>query len=345
MRILLIGNFAPPYEEESVCNISLLKRLQSDGNECMAINISESPPAEKEFIHSRGYIDFVLKLMRHAWGKDVIHFSTKGYLRLGLLKLMTSILIGRLFNARTVITIHSELFSIMGQMRSPVGGRQTLFTSFALAHKIICEDRDTYEVADIFKRRHNLVMIPSFICIPEEMKGHKSKLMAKLQDKKRVIAFSNIQYPSFIFDILDNLLGLPLDTGTGVIISISERPSIKLQHVLEEKARKVSKDLIFIESDDILSSMEAHSRADIILRPLSCEGRTFFSDFTVSVKRPVYTGEYVYYPNSLLFVKEGETAGLCAHIIHQLLMEKKEYMPRSEPEDFYQKIKGIYEGR
>jgi len=345
MKILLIGNFAPPYEEESVCNISLLRRLQSDGNECVAINISEKLPVEKDFIHSKGYIDFVLKLIRHAWGKDVIHFSTKGYLRLGLLKLMTSILIGRLFKARTVITIHSELFSIMGQMRSPVGGRQTLFTSFALAHKIICEDKDTYEVADIFKRRHNLVMIPSFICIPEEIKDRGSKLMTRLQDKRRVIVFSNVRYPSFIFDILDNLLGLPLNTDTGVIISISESPSIKLQHVLEEKARRVSKELIFIESDSILSSIEAYSRADIILRPLSCEGKTFFSDFTVSIKRPLYSGEYIYYPNSLLFVKEGETANLCAHIIHQLLMEKKEFMPRPEPEDFYQKIKGIYEGR
>jgi hypothetical protein len=345
MRILLIGNFAPPYEEESISNIALVKRLRADGNECVVINVSETPPAEKDFIHSKGYVDFVLKLIRYAWKKDVIHFNTKGYLRLGLLKLMTSILIGRFFNARTVITLHSELFSIMGQMRSPVGGRQTLFTSFALAHKIICEDKDTYEVANIFKRRHNLVMIPSFICIPKDIKDHESNLLNKLKDKKRVVVFSNIRYPSFIFDVLDNLLNPSLNSDIGIIISISEKPSVKLQHVLEEKARRVSKDLIFIEGDNFLASLEAYRKTDLILRPLSCEGRTFFSGFTISIKKPICNSEYIYFPNSLLFVKEGEAANLCAHITHQLLMEKMEYMPQPEAEDFYRKLKDIYQGK
>lgn len=344
MRILLIGNLASPYEEESLNNISLLKRLQSDGHECMAINISENPPGEKGFIHSKGYIDFVLKLIRHAWKMDVIHFSTKGYLRLGLLKLMTSILVGRFYGARTVITLHSELFSIMGQMRSPVGGRQTLFTSFAFAHKIICEDRDTYEVANIFKRKHNLVIVPSFICIPDEMKARESRLLNKLKDKKKVIVFSNLQYPSFLFDVMDNLLNLSPDPDIGIIISISEKPSVKLQHVLEEKARRLSRNLIFVENDDILSSIEAHSRADLILRPLSCEGKAFFSGFTASIKRPIHTGEYIYFPNSILFIKEGEVANLCAHTIYQILMEKIDYFPRTEVEDFYRRIKEIYEG-
>ncbi len=343
MRILLIGNFAPPYEEESLNNICLLRRLHGEGHECMVINISGNPPREKEFIHSKGYIDFVLKLIRYAWKRDVIHFSTKGYLRLGLLKLMTSILVGRFFRARTVITIHSELFSIMGQMRSPVGGRQTLFTSFAFAHKIICADRDTYDVASIFKRRHNLVLIPSFICIPDETKVRESKLLNKLKDKKRVIVFSNLQYPSFLFEVLDNLLNLSLSPDIGIIISISEKPSVKLQHVIEEKARRLSKNLIFVESDDILSSIEAYRKADLILRPLSCEGKTFFLSFTISIKKPVYIGEYIYFPNSLLFVKEGETANLCAHITNQLLAEKIEYMPQLE--DFYKRIKEIYEGK
>jgi len=345
MRILLIGNFAPPYEEESISNITLLKRLQSDGNECTALNVSETIPSEKDFVHTRDYIDFVLKLIRHAWKKDVIHFSTKGYLRLGLLKLMTSILIGRFLGARTVITIHSELFSIMGQMRSPVGGRQTLFTSFAFAHKIICEDKDTYEVANIFKRRHNLVMIPSFICIPDAIKNHESKLISRLKDKQKVIVFSNIQYPSFLFDVLDNLLDINISPDTGIIISVSEKPSVKFQHVLEEKARRVSKNLIFIDSDDVIASVEAYSRANLILRPLSCEGKTFFSEFTISIKKPVCTGEYIYFPNSLIFVKEGNAADLCAHITYQLLTEKIEYMPQFEAEDFYRRLKDIYQGK
>ncbi|GAB4540048.1 MAG: hypothetical protein Fur0020_09050 [Thermodesulfovibrionia bacterium] len=342
MKILLIGNFAPPYEEESLHNISLYKRLSSEGNECSVINISENMPKEKGFIHSGGYIDFVLKLISHAWGRDVIHFFTKGYLRLGLLKLMTAILIGRLFGARTVITLHSEFFSIMGQMRSPVGGRQTLFTSFAFAHRIICQDRDTYDVANIFKRRHNIVMIPSFICIPDEAKGHGSRLYDKIKDKKRVIIFTNLQYPSLLFDIMDNLLNIHQEGDIGIIASIAEKPSIKLQHVLEERARGLSKRLIFIEDDNIPSLIEAYSKADIIIRPMSCEGKPFFVNFTVSMKMPVSSEGYIYFPNSLLLVKEGETADLCAHTIYQILTDKIRYLPKPPADDFYKRIMDIY---
>lgn len=344
MKILLIGNFAPPYEEESLNNISLLKRLSKDGHECHVINISENPSREEGIIDAKGYIGFVFKVMCYGWKKDVIHFSTKGYLRLGLLKLMTSILMGRLFGARTVITIHSELFSIMGQMRSPVGGRQTLFTSFSLAHKIICADKDTYDVAATYKKRHNFILVPSFISVPDEVKGAKALALDRLKDKKKIIVFSNLRYPSFLFKILDSLLNLPLSPDIGIIISVSETPSAKLQHVIEEGAGAMSKNIVFIEADNIPMLIKAYSRADLILRPLSCEGRTFFSGFAVSIKRPVHMEDYMYFPNSLLLVKEGETAELCAYIINDVLVGKADVLPVPEAEDFYTKIKEIYEG-
>jgi len=345
MRILLIGNFAPPYGEENLCNMSLYKRLKYEGNECTVINISENLPGEKEIIHSGGYLDFVLKVIRHAWRRDVIHFSTKGYLRLGLLKLMTAILVGRLFDARTVITIHSELFSIMGQMRSPVGGRQTLFTSFAFAHKIICEDRDTYEVANIFKRRPNMVMLPSFISIPQEMDRHESRLFHKIKDKKRVILFTNLQYPSLLFEVLNALLNIQLGDDVGIIISISDKTPGRLQHLLEEEASGLAKNLIFIDNDDIHSLIEAYRKADLILEPLNCEGKTFFSNFTFSIKRPISSNGYIYFPNSLIFIKEGELAALLAHLIHQIMVEEIGHIPAPHPDDLYRRIMDIYEGR
>jgi hypothetical protein len=344
MRILLIGNFAPPYEEENLHNISLLKKLEEDGHECSVINISENPSKDKRFVDTKTYIDFVFKLLRLCWRKDIVHFSTKGYLRLGLLKLMTSILVGTLYRAKTFITIHSELFSIQGQMRSPVGGRQTLFTSFTFANKIICADKDTYDVASMYMRKSNFDLIPSFIYIPEDIIKNESPVSMKLKNWEKVIIFSNVKYPSFIFEIIRELFSkYPLPSDTGIVVSFSEKPSSKLQHVLLETGKKLMNNLLFIEPDDIQATLAAYSKADIIIRPMSCEGRTFFESFAISVKKTRHSNNYIYFPSGLLFIKEGDIAEMCVCIINTMLCVEAGPLPETKKEDSYSRIKKIYE--
>lgn len=344
MKILLIGNFAPPYEEESLHNLSFLKKLQNDGHECSVINISSNPSINKLFIDARDYIDFVLKLLRLAWRKDIVHFSTKGYLRLGLLKLMTSIVIGKIFRSKTFITIHSELFSIQGQMRSPVGGRQTLFTAFTFADRIICSDKDTYQVASLYMRKSNFELIPTFVYVPNDVTAQETPLLSKLKNKEKVIIFSNVRYPSFLFDILREMIAdHSLPPNIGLVISLSEKPSGKFQHVLEETGKELSDNLIFMESDDLQTTLSAYAKADIIIRPLSCDGITFFESFSISVKRLLRTGDYVYSPSGLIFVKEGETSGMCVCIINTMLCMEKGPVSELKPEDSYTRIKNLYE--
>jgi hypothetical protein len=344
MRILLIGNFAPPYEDENLCNLSLLKKLEEDGHECSVINISENPSKDKGFVDAVSFIKFTFKLLRQCRKKDVVHFSTKGYLRLGLLKLMASILVSTLYRAKSVITIHSEFFSILGQMRSPFGGTQTLYTSFFFADKIICADKDTYDVASIYKKKSGFELIPSFIYIPDEIADNETSTLEKLKNRERVIIFSNVKYPSFLFDVLTELISNnPVPPDTGIVISLSEQPSSKLRHAIEETGKDLTDSLIFVESDDLRTTLMAYSRADIILRPMSCEGHTFFESFTISVKKAFHSGSNIYFPGGLVFVKEGRTKEMCVQIINTLLSAKVDLPPELKSEDSYTKIIKIYE--
>lgn len=345
MRILLIGNYAPPYEEESLHNLSLLKRLSEDQHQCRVLNISAERSKDSSFIDAGHYIDFVIKLIRLSFRKDVIHFSTKGYLRLGLLKLMTSILVGKCFGAKTFITIHSEFFSVIGQMRSPVGGRQTLFTSFTLADKIICSDKDTYDVASMYMRKTNFELIPSFIYIPDEVTGKESPVLKKLQSKKKVIVFANVKYPSFLFDILEEMLlhhTLPPDTG--IVISSYDRPGSKLQHAIEETGSAMKDSLIFISSDDLRSTLQCYAKSDIVLRHMNCDGVVFFENFSLSVKKMLHLNNDIYFPSGLLFIKEGSTAEMCVCIMNTMLCVGEGTTPEPESLHSYDRIKKLYEG-
>lgn len=344
MKILLIGNYAPPFEEENLHNLSLLKKLQDDGHACRVINISENQSTDNSFIDSIKPLDFIFKLIRHGWKKDIIHFSTKGYLRVGLLKLMIATLIGALFRARTIITIHSELFSIQGQMRSPFGGRQTLFTTFSVAKKIICTDKDTYDVASMYMNKSNFELIPSFIYIPDEVTKTESLGLKKLIVRKKVIIFSGVKYPSFIFEIIKELLfNYPFPSDVGVVISFSENQSSKLKHVIEETGKDKLDQLIFIDRNDLKATLLAYSKADIVIRPLSCDGKEYFGNFAISAKKIIHIGNYVYFPGGLLFLKEGDIAAMCVCILNAMLCVEAGSADKSKSADSYEKTKKLYE--
>lgn len=344
MKILLIGNFAPPYEEENLYNLSLLRKFETEGHKCSVINASSNPSVDKRFVDSTSYPHFVFTLLRTCWGMDVIHFSTKGYLRLGLLKLMTSILVGKFIRAKAFITIHSELFSIQGQMRSPVGGRQTLFTAFTFADKIICSDKDTYNVASMYMRKSNFELIPFFIHIPGDIAKQETPALKKLAGKEKTIIFSNLKYPSFLFDILKVMISsYPLPSDVALVISLSDKPSAKVRHVIEEAGKDFINNIVFIEPEDLQTTLATYSRADIIMRPLSCDGTTFFEDFSISVKKTLHKNDYIYFPSGLLFVKEGETAEMCVCIINTMLCVESGPTTEIKIEDSYAKIKNLYE--
>jgi hypothetical protein len=344
MKILLIGNFAPPYEEENLYNHSLLTRLRGEGHDCSVLNISENPSSENGIHDINNYFDFILKLVRLARKREVIHFLTRGYTRLGLLKLALAVFFGRLFRVKTVISFHSELLSMIGLTRSPFGGQQTVRYAFSRAHKIIFEDRDTYNAASIYKRKDNFAFIPSFISIPENIKDSDSLRLTKLKDKKRIIVFSNVAYPSFLFEILNSMLAQPPDSDIGIAVSLSEKPTAKLQHALEETGKPWKDSLIFLDAYDIQVHLAAYTSADLIVRPLSCDGSIFFRNIAVSLKRPVYTENCLYFPNSLILLKEGDIADLCAFIMNSITKEKTETTVEVPPKDFYLQIKELYGG-
>jgi hypothetical protein len=331
MRILFIGNFAPPYEEESLHR-----------NDCCVINISENPSRDSKIIDIKNYIDYIWKLIRLGRKKDIIHFFTKGYTRLGLLRLALAVLVGWLYRSRPVVTFHSELLSIIGLTRSPFGGQQTVHFSFSKAHRLIFTDKDTYDIASAYKRADNFSLIPSFFSLPENLDETESLLFKKVEDKKKILFFSNVSFPSFVFKILDNLLSQPYDPDVGIIVSLTEKPSVKLQHGIEEIGGKWGGNLVFIDPENVKIVSESYSRADVILRVLSCDGKVFFPKLAVYLKKPVRTEDYVVFPTGLLLLKEGEIADVCSEIIQKALSEKTGIPSGFKEEDFFSRIKEIY---
>jgi hypothetical protein len=342
MRILLIGNFAPPYEEESLHNFTLLNMLREEENECSVINISENPSQEHGIINTKGYFDFIFKLIRYGWKRDVIHILTKGYTRIVFLRFMIAILSGKILRAKSIGTLYPEMFSVFVQSRSPMPGIQAMYVSFYAADKIICSDEYMSLASTKYKTKDNFEVIPSVIQIPEDISEDKLLSLKKLENKEKIIVFSNMRYPSFLFDVLNNFATKHLSPEIGVAVSLSKISSTEIQNAIEKAGYKSAENLIFIDADDMQVASIAYAKATLILRTLSCDGKTLFDKNALIMRTVARFGNYLYFPCSMLLLREGEIADLCAGMFNNILMRNLGTPPDLSMEDFYERIKNVY---
>ena len=343
MQILLIGNFASPYEEDSLHNLSLLNILKEEGHQCTVLNISQNPSKEKGFVNGRGFLGYVLELIRHGWKKDVIHHFSKSYNRMSLLKVMTTVLVAAIFRAKPFVTFHPEMFSVFGQSRSQTAGVQTIYVAYFLMNKVICGDIHTYNSAlRYYKKAEKYHIIPPFIQIPGDVTESERSLIQKLQDKKKVIVFSNVTYPSLLFDVLDNMLAGHAGPDTGIAVSFAEKLPQKPGQAMREAEKTMADSMVIIEPDDTRLLSLAYSSADLVIRPMTCDGEAFYREFALVARKPERSGNFLYFPTSFLLIKEGEAAALCASVFDLLSKEKAEVPPESKIYDFLGKIKEIY---
>ena len=187
----------------------------------------------------------------------------------------------------------------------------------------IAIDKDTFDVAAMYKKKPNFELVPSFVYAPDKIINEKSDISVRLKDKNKVIMFANPVHASFVSEILRELLtGLPLPPATGIVISLPEGSGSSFRRETEEIASSLKDILVFIKPDDIESTLTALSRADMIVRPLSCDGQMFFESFTLSARTISRSGSFIYFPAGTVLVKEGSAAGLCAKIFNTMLSEE-----------------------
>ena len=217
-----------------------------------------------------------------------------------------------------------------------------LHLSFSLAERVICGDKHTYKVSTLhYKNRDRFALVPCFVLLPRDITEREESEINKIDGDKKTITVTNLRYPSLLFDMLDRLLTKYLPSDVGVAISFSEKFSSKLEHVIKDTGRRVTDSILFIDPRDHRMLSLAYSHSDMVLRPLSCDGKTLFEDIAVCLRRPEADGSSVTFPFSLLLVKEGDVADTCSYLFKTFLMWEEE-AEKHDTEDMYQKIIDIY---
>ena len=347
MRILLIGNFSPPYEEESLHNITLCKVLKEASYSFQTINIgevsSEKHPQLIDVVFINNYINFVLKFLRLAAKSDVVHFLTKAYTRPGLMKLITAVFFSKLLGKRVLVTLHPELFAIFGQLRSKMGGQQLLHYSFSMADRIICGDKHTLEVASShYENNEKFTLLPTIILLHENKEDLFQGHFSVLKNYKKLIFFSGITSPSLIFNVVKEFINTYADNNVGILLSVNASNSDQTLHALEKLYEKRTDRIVIIPSDHIDMLSHAYSISCIVVRPLSCDCQPLFSDIALLMRWPRMSQTQLDFPKSLTFIKEGESSGHMAGLIWKSLSDLTENSMPTE-DNVSKELKALYD--
>jgi hypothetical protein len=101
--------------------------------------------------------------------------------------------------------------------------------------------------------------------------------------------------------------------------------------------------ITFIENDDLKASMLAYSKADTAIRPLTCDGITFFENFSIYVKKLKLIDDNIHFHGGLMLIKEGDIAARCVSIINTVLCDESVADPDTIAIDSYRRLIKIYE--
>ncbi|TAK07550.1 MAG: glycosyl transferase family 1, partial [Candidatus Manganitrophaceae bacterium] len=109
MKVLLIGDYPPPYGGISVHVQQLAAFLRKHGAECIVLDIEPGTDSKPGAIRVSGPLGFLWTLIRFSWRGYVSHIHTNGHNFKSWLAIAVTAWVGFLFGRRNIATLHSGL--------------------------------------------------------------------------------------------------------------------------------------------------------------------------------------------------------------------------------------------
>lgn len=163
-KILQIGNYPPPMCGWAIQTVMLKRELERRGQICRVMNINENRRVKSdEFVDVQGGVDYVAKLMRHAFQGYRLNVHVNGGSPKGYGLALIAAIMGRFTFRPAVVTFH-------GGIPQPFFPRNDLSIAhfaykilFSLAGSITCDSEEIRTAIKSYGVRDNKVAaIPCF---------------------------------------------------------------------------------------------------------------------------------------------------------------------------------------
>jgi glycosyltransferase involved in cell wall biosynthesis len=341
MKIVLIGDYPPPYGGISVHVQQLSRLLTQSGAECRVIDIEPGTSPKEGAIRVKGPLDFLQRLLWFSYKGFVAHIHTNGHNFKSWLAIWITTWAGFLFGRRNIATIHSGLMPAYAEGAGLLG-RIVIRTALWPSGKVIAVNEEIESA--LLKLKINpdrLVVLPAFAL------GVRSGFLPE-----RVVAWREQFQP-----LITSAVYLEKEYGTELLIEACHRLAQKYPNLgclimgsgscegeIRKQIQKLNmEDRIFllgnVPHEICLSIME---KSDLFVRP------TFFDGDAISVREglalgiPTVASNVGYRPKGVFLFEPGDVPAL-ARQMENGLREKGSSRRTEGREQNLVLIHGIYE--
>jgi glycosyltransferase involved in cell wall biosynthesis len=307
MKILLIGNYPPPFGGISV-HVQLLNRsLLREGIDCQVLNVDPRVAANPEYIHSNGYADFIYRLIDASRGR-VAHLHTNGHNPKSWLLALTCGWLGRLLGTGSMLTIHSGMSpEYICQSR----GKERLIIKTALSVQdiVICvNEKISAAIAQFDFPLSRTLLLPAFLFDDRELIALDEELMGRLSNFQPLLSTIGFFRPEYGIELLIEALSLLAQQFPHIGCAILGSGDGQLQ--LQELAARhgVAERLLWLGDLDHGRCLSIIKTSQLFVRPTLADGDAVSVREAIHLGVPVVASDVGARPSAAALFRAGDVA-------------------------------------
>lgn len=326
MKILLVGNYPPPYGGIAV-HVQLLHRmLLREGIDCKVINLDPQAQVSDSYSTVNGPATFLLKVLLEGRGR-VVHLHTNGHNRKSWMIATVISWVGRLLRRPSLLTIHSGMAPDYIEKSSYLN---KLLIKLALIHQssIVCvNEQIVHTLSKGDYQFSNTVLMPAFLFDEKELSELNETQQQQLSQYQPLLSTVAFFRPEYGIELLIEALASLKEQfpKIGCVVMGSGEGKDRLQQMAQEYG--VADHLLWygdLEHDKCLSVIKS---SQLFVRPTLADGDSISVREAIQLGVPVVASDTGHRPESVILFKPGnaqELAEQCALALNKNLVAKKE---------------------
>jgi glycogen synthase len=309
MRVLLVGNYPPPFGGISV-HVQLLQRmLLRKGIDSKVLNLDPKAQESEEYIRVVGYFDFFLKLIQACRGR-IIHLHTNGHNNKSWIIALACSWIGLLVGRGSLFTIHSGMAP---EYLAQSGILRRLLVRLALLPQsmVVCVNGQIRSALGRlgFDLRKTLMM-PAFLFDEQEMEQLDAVLERELSRFKpllSLVAFFREEYGvEFMIEALGRLA--EQYPNIGCVVMGSGEGERKLRRLAAKKG--IAERMIWLGDLNHGECLNVIKQSAIFVRPTLIDGDSVSVREALKLGVPVVASDVGYRPPEVLLFNRADVEDL-----------------------------------
>ncbi|MEW6735360.1 MAG: glycosyltransferase [Acidobacteriota bacterium] len=332
LKILLVGNYPPPFGGISVHLQLLHCLLRREGIDCLVLNIDPQAFPSRNYIKISNYANFLIRLITASHGR-VVHLHTNGHNSKSWWLAAVTGWLSNLFGRGAIVTIHSGLAP--DYIKNACYWRQLLIKLALIPQSfIICVNSNiSAELNTSSYCREKTRLMPAFLFDRRERIGLDDELAGLLTQFDPLLSIVAFFRPEYGVELLIEALAILKKDfpRIGCVIMGSGNGKAKLRQLAIDCG--VANNLLWLGDLDHSKCLGVMKSSRLFVRPTLADGDSISVREALQLGVSVVASDVGYRPPSVILFRSGDAVDLATKCGNALLVDQTAHQINSSTSD------------